>query len=283
MLVGIVPVGLLVTVMQSRMVDTYRASLRETYEEALSYAAYSIQTRLDACNDLSKFCFFYDYSSDGVLHIDYKRFETLRSILTGEAFPEEEDLERRIGQEMGLFLHYLNKTDATIEATHFLYVPEGGDPILYHRGNYTNTLFDDERFLQTIPAGAIDRESRRLLLFPTHSFDYTRVSDGTKNVLTVGRNYYDLTRAIGQERYVGTLLIDLNLREFNKVFEHLELAPDSTVYVVDGDGNCFFSTDASLTGASLRESGVEFDAPAEEGLLLSQEVEGRFASRMIRA
>ncbi|MBD5093058.1 MAG: sensor histidine kinase [Subdoligranulum sp.] len=274
MLVGIVPVGLLVTVMQNRMVDTYRASLRETYEEALSYAAYSIGTQLDACNNLSKFCFFYDYSSDGVLHFDYKRFDTLRSILTGEAFPEEENLPRRIEQEMSLFLHYLNKTDATIEATHFLYVPEGGQPILYHRGNYTNTLFDDERFLQAIRAEEIDRESRKLLLFPTHSFDYTRVSDGTKNVLTVGRNYYDLTRAIGQERYVGTLLIDLNLREFNNVFEHLELSPDSAVYVVDEDGNCFFSTDASLIGAGLRALDVEFDAPAEEGLLLSQQVEG---------
>lgn len=274
MLVGIIPVGLLVTVMQNRMIDAYRASLQSTYAEALSYAAYSIEARLNACNDLSKFCYYYDYSSEGSFSYDYMKFDTLRTILTGEAFPGEENPAERTVREMELFLHYLNKTNANIEATHFLYAPEGKAPVLYHRGNYSNRLFDDDAFLREIGADSIDRDSRRMLLFPTHSFDYVRFSSGTKNVLTVGRNYYDLTRSIGQERYVGTLLIDLNLREFDKVFENLQLSPDSAFYVTDGGGNCFFSSDASLVGADLRALGVAFDAPAQDGLALSRPVEG---------
>lgn len=273
-LVGIVPVGLLVTVMQDRMIDAYRASLQQTYEEALSYAAFSIEARLNACNDLSKFCYYYDRSSERLFSYGYMRFDTLRAILTGEAFPDEEDPAARTKREMELFLHYLNKANANIEATHFLYAPEGRAPVLYHRGNYVNSLFDDAAFLRAVDVDAIDRDSRRMLLLPTHAFDYMRVSDGTREVLTVGRNYYDLTRAIGQERYVGTLLIDLNLREFNDVFAHLELSPDSAFYVTDENGRCFFASDAALTGADLRAQGVAFDAPVPDGLLLAQPVDG---------
>lgn len=273
MLVGIIPVGLLVTVMQDRMIAAYRVSLQQTYEEALSYAAYSIQTRLDTFNNLSKFCFFYDYSADGAYHFDYRRFDTLRTILTGEAFPDEEDPAARTAREMELFLHYLNKTDPSIEATHFLYAPEGAAAVLYHRGNYTNTLFRDEAFLQAIGADTLDRDSRKMLIFPTHPFDYAAISDGTDLVITVGRNYYDLTRAIGQERYVGTLLIDLSLREFDEVFEHLAFSPGSTIYLLDAGGSCCFSTDKSQIGQRL--SAPEQPAPpAGDGLLLTQKVEG---------
>lgn len=272
MLVGIVPVGLFATVMQNRMVDTYLDRLQATYEEALSYVSYAIEARLDGYNELSKFCYYYDYSSKGSFEYDYRKYDNLRLILTGEAFPDESDPGRRIRQEVGLFLYYLNKVDSNIEATHFFYAPEGRKPVLFHRGNYNNQLFNDEALLQELSIEDLERESRQILLYPTHSFGYTRFTGNIQQVFTVGRNYFDLTRAIGQERYVGTLFIDLNLSEFDRVFADLEISPDIVLYVVDDAGNCYFSTNRDLTGQNLRQDGIDYDAPIQEGMLLSQEI-----------
>ena len=62
LLLGIVPIVLLVTVLQSRMLTEYRASLEEAYQDAIAYSAYSIRVRLDTYTDLSKFCYYYNYS-----------------------------------------------------------------------------------------------------------------------------------------------------------------------------------------------------------------------------
>ena len=43
MLLGIVPIVLLVTVLQSRMLTEYRASLEDAYQDAIAYSAYSIR------------------------------------------------------------------------------------------------------------------------------------------------------------------------------------------------------------------------------------------------
>ncbi len=272
MLVGIFPVGLVATVMQSHMVETYLDRLQITYEEALSYVSYAVEARLDSYNELSKFCYYYDYSSAGSFDYDYRKYDNLRLILTGEAFPEESDPSERIRQEVELFLYYLNKTDPNIETAHFLYAPEGEEPVIFHRGNYSNRLFDDRDFLQEFSVDALDRESRQMLIYPTHSFGYVHFTDGTRQVLTVARNYFDLTRAVGKERYVGTLFIDLNLREFDRVFANLKLPPDIVLYVVDRAGNCCFSTDETLTGRNLRQTGVDYDAFQQDGMLLSQQI-----------
>ena len=52
LLLGIVPIVLLVTVLQSRMLTEYRASLEEAYQDAIAYSAYSIRVRLDHYTDL---------------------------------------------------------------------------------------------------------------------------------------------------------------------------------------------------------------------------------------
>ena len=125
LLLGIVPIVLLVTVLQSRMLTEYRASLEEAYQDAIAYSAYSIRVRLDTYTDLSKFCYYYNYSSQGDFSYDYDNYDNLRKILSGEAFADADNAADSIRHEMGLFLHYMNMTDADIEASHFVYAPAG--------------------------------------------------------------------------------------------------------------------------------------------------------------
>ena len=112
LLLGIVPIVLLVTVLQSRMLTEYRASLEDAYQDAIAYSAYSIRVRLDTYTDLSKFCYYYNYSSQGDFSYDYDNYDNLRKILSGEVFADADNAADSIRHEMGLFLHYMNMTDA---------------------------------------------------------------------------------------------------------------------------------------------------------------------------
>ena len=146
LLLGIVPIVLLVTVLQSRMLTEYRASLEEAYQDAIAYSAYSIRVRLDTYTDLSKFCYYYNYSSQGDFSYDYDNYDNLRKILSGEAFADADNAADSIRHEMGLFLHYMNMTDADIEASHFVYAPAGASgAVSYQLGNYNNSLFEDRK------------------------------------------------------------------------------------------------------------------------------------------
>ena len=145
LLLGIVPIVLLVTVLQSRMLTEYRASLEDAYQDAIAYSAYSIRVRLDTYTDLSKFCYYYNYSSQGDFSYDYDNYDNLRKILSGEVFADADNAADSIRHEMGLFLHYMNMTDADIEASHFIYAPAGAAKVVsYQLGNYNNSLFDSE-------------------------------------------------------------------------------------------------------------------------------------------
>jgi hypothetical protein len=74
-LLGIMPIVLLTTVMQRRMLTEYRDSLETVYEDAIAYSAYSIKARLDNYTDLSKFCYYYNYSSQGDFSYDYNNYD----------------------------------------------------------------------------------------------------------------------------------------------------------------------------------------------------------------
>ena len=148
LLLGIVPIVLRVTVLQSRMLTEYRASLEDAYQDAIAYSAYSIRVRLDTYTDLSKFCYYYNYSSQGDFSYDYDNYDNLRKILSGEVFADADNAADSICHEMGLFLHYMNMTDADIEASHFIYAPAGAAKVVsYQLGNYNNSLFDSEAYL----------------------------------------------------------------------------------------------------------------------------------------
>ena len=268
-LLGILPIVLLTTVMQRQMLTEYRDSLETVYEDAIAYSAYSIRARLDSYTDLSKFCYYYNYSSQGDFSYDYNNYDNLHKILTGEYFTDSADVAASIRWEMGLFLNYLNKTDPSIEATHFVYAPAGQTPVCYHKGNYNNSNFDDALFLEMIGYSRLDTTSRKMLLIPTHKLDYVGFRGSrTQYVLTVGRNYYDITGTVGSEKYLGTLFIDLSTDAFDQLFDTLNLTDGGTVYVTDAAGHCYFSSDETLVGQTL-DTSVE---PSHGQMCLQQEI-----------
>lgn len=273
--VGIIPIVLLVTVMQNRMLKEYRQSLQSSYAEGLSYAAYSLAARLDDYNELSKFSYYYSYSSNGRFDYDYDNYDNLRRILTGEAFASEDNTEYLTTQEMQRFLRYLCKINNNIEVAHFIYEATDGTQKVYHAGNYRNTVNNEALFSKRTELESIDKNSHSLIIGPTHEFDYV-VQTGvhTDKVITVGRNYYDLTKIVGKESYVGTLLLDLNTADFEDVLSHLRVADTGVIYVTDAQGSCMYSNDSSLTGVNFAAQGIDYQTAQSGQTLFSEAVKG---------
>lgn len=271
--VGIVPIILLVTLMQGSLLEEYRASLEATYQEALAYSTYSIKARLDGYSKLSQFCYFYNNSPLDTFTYDYFNYDKLHQILTGEAFAGQfetyEEIQQEKQREMTNFLHNLNRTNSNIAASHFVYQPEGAlEPTLYHKGNYSNVGMLNDVFLSTVDYESIDKTKKTLLLIPPHYGSYIQTQERGKHLyLTVGRNYYDLSYAVGREKYLGTLFIDVRITEFDLLLSDLALTKNGVIYVTDQSGNCYFSSDETMVG-QIVEAGQE-----ESGALsLSSEI-----------
>lgn len=120
-------------------------------------------------------------------------------------------------------------------------------------------------YLQAVDFEHWDTESRKMGLVPTHALDYIGFRGSrTPYVFIVGRNYYDITGAVGHEKYMGTLFLDLRTDVFDRLFATLNLTDGGTVYVTDDAGHCYFSSDTTLVGETLD---VTAEAPVGTMLL----------------
>lgn len=271
-MLGIMPIALLSTVILNRMFMEYERSLQESYEQGLRYVGYSLEQLFDGYNDISKFSYYYSYSSEGNFAYDFINYDNLRKILTGENYPTE-TRDERIRRDMDAFLRNILKINSTIEAVHFVYEPDFGKRQEFHNGNFNNRVISNELFAEMMRLESWDRDSRQLIIIPTHGFDYVRYSNKrTEMVFTVARNYYNLTGQVGRESYVGTLFVDYDVRQIANIVEDIDLYNRGTLYICNDAGDCFYSTDADMVGKSLDLTGMQEHAPENGGLLLSNDV-----------
>jgi two-component system sensor histidine kinase YesM len=255
--VGILPLAVLATIILDRMFSEYERSLRDSYEQGLRYASYAIEQLFDGYNDVSKFCYYYSYSSKGDFTSGYANYDNLRQILTGEKYAESEQADQ-VKKETDTFLQNILKVKASMEMAHFSYHPENGAPVSYHAGNFTNRFDNMTLFSEIIGLENIDINSRNLIIIPTHSFGYVKNSAKTSDyVFTIARNYYDLRGMAGKEKYVGTLFLDFNVSEIADIFTGIDFYSKGSLYVADQRGDCFFSNVPSVIGANISGSQLE--------------------------
>ena len=262
--VGIIPIAVLSTVILNTMFKEYSRSLKNSYEQNIRYAAYSVESVMDSFNDISKICYYYKYSSDGDFNYNYMNYDNLRKILTGENY-EEESRESKIQMEMDTFLGNVVQMNSSISAAHFVCYNQqktaSGTTInsetSYHKGRYGNYFRDEEIFRNTINMDQIDLTSRSMLLLIPHYNNYFNAQNDL--VLTIGRNYYNLKGVVGREPYIGTLFIDFNLEQLDEIFSNIDLYENGVVYICNSKGDCFYSSDTKLIGKNLKEEGINYE------------------------
>lgn len=262
---GLFPMLILSTFVVNSILDSHRESLRANYEQAAFHIASSVDNMLTAYDNASKLTYQYNYGTTGVTAWSISNYDNLRRVLTGEIYAPEEREEQR-SQDMAQFLQGVENVDSYIYAVHFLTQnPETGQ--LSFHFSLRNTFFrDEERFVQYMGYGDWNEASKKLILIPTHETDY--FNGLNQRVFTVARNYFDLRGAIGQEKYVGTLFVDVDLERLKLAFKKMNLDSSQDYYLINGDGDCFFSTKTECIGQNLMRQGLLPEA-SEETLVIT--------------
>lgn len=238
LLVGLFPLAVFATVVMDRMMGEYQKSLMTNYEQGAVYVNAGIDMLMDSCNDISKMPYYYNGTGEGDFRYNYVNYDNLRRILYGIDYDPDFREELRT-QNMNIFLRNVQSVDSGILACHFVadnsLVKES-----YHYSSQYTYLQDEEKFRERMGLDELDRDSRELLLIPTHPADY--YGSFSPSVFTVARNYFDITGPVGKSEYIGTIYIDVTRDQLENLCREMEKASSAGVLVTDRQGNCFFST-----------------------------------------
>lgn len=124
---------------------------------------------------------------------------------------------------------------------------------------------DETVFNKRMGFDALDKNSKKFKLIPTHRNDYFPMHN--ELVFTVARNYFDLTGMVGDYNYVGTLFLDVDVSRIEEAFRNISLNPEDRVYVCDKDYNCYYSSDRDLIGMNLSSDSSIFKETDKEFLI----------------
>lgn len=259
--VGFIPMSILSTLIINRMLTEYGNSLRSNYEQAAYYINDSIENSMESYGDISKVPYYYNYSSEGEFQYNYMSFDNLRRIVYGIGY-EPDKMEEIREQNMGIFLRNVQNVDSSIDGVHFAAVDSKGNAIRPFHSNARNYMFSSsELFTQRLQLDQIDYTSKQMILIPSHKNDY--VIRGDSWVFTVARNYFDLTQAVGTDKYVGTIFIDIYADKLKSALETVHLNEQDIIYVSDENGNCYYSNDSQMIGVNLIQHGVILEEDKE--------------------
>lgn len=251
--VGLIPMGFLSTVLLNRMLKEYGSSMEANYEQAAGYVSLGLDSMLESCNDVSKMPYYYNYSGEGFFQMNYMYYDNVRKILYGENRDEHLDETRKQG--MSAFLRNVQSVDSSIAACHFVADNDRVKDTFHYSSRHT-FLRDEPLFRQRICWEQLDRGSKKMMLIPSHQADYYTQSAGW--VFTVARNYFDLTKVVGNTDYIGTLYIDVDLERIAGLCRQMKLGDNDRLYVVDRQKNCFYTNGPQGIGENLSQKWDSF-------------------------
>ena len=255
---GILPMLIVSIVLLSRMRSEFTESLNDNYLSAARYLSYRVDDVLENVDTASRYLYSYDDGTDRNSTADY---DTIRQILSGENYDYSERKEET-ASAMTRFLAALTDSTTDIFAAHFICNSEETGTRSFHYSPYSTYLENEDLFRSEVGWSRLDREDRKLILIPPHSSDYFATKGN--RVFTVARNYYDIRGAVGQEKYVGTLYLDVFYNRLSGMLQSMTQNGADAIVMADGNGVCYYagnvsgpdqSMEDSLIGVNLSETG----------------------------
>ena len=255
---GILPMLIVSIVLLSRMRSEFTESLNDNYLSAARYLSYRVDDVLENVDTASRYLYSYDDGTDRNSTADY---DTIRQILSGENYDYSERKEET-ASAMTRFLAALTDSTTDIFAAHFICNSEETGTRRFHYSPYSTYLENEDLFRSEVGWSRLDREDRKLILIPPHSSDYFATKGN--RVFTVARNYYDIRGAVGQEKYVGTLYLDVFYNRLSGMLQSMTQNGADAIVMADGNGVCYYagnvsgpdqSMEDSLIGVNLSETG----------------------------
>ena len=247
-LIGLVPMAILVTFISGKMIKGYRKALSSQHEQAAVYVTASLASTLDSYNTISKTTYSYNFINNDGVYGNYRSYDELRKIIYGEVY-EGTQVEAQRTKDMENFLKNIASISSGIVATHFVASDTIAKDMDYHWCAGTCYFKSESDFLEAIEYEELDISSNQMLLLPTHKDDY--LSGNSSMVYTVARNYFDIRGVVGKATYVGTLFIDVNIDQIDKMLQTIDFSGGEEISVINEAGDCFYSTDSRKIGKNI--------------------------------
>ncbi len=251
---GLIPMFVIFPLLIRQSMTGNIRSIRSNYEQAAGHIASSTENVLSVYDNISKIMYQYT-GSESVLSVGqyYVNYDRLRQVLMLE--------ETARNLEMENFLKSLDQVDAYIYAVHF--ITDGDEEIGkqdFHYSYRRSYFRDEETFEQAVSYDLLDRSGKNLTITPVHPTEY--YSGTSDDVFTVSRNYFDLRGMIGQEKYIGTLFLDIDMTRLQNLLKTMHLGDDADYFLLMEDGTCLYSTREQYIGKSREE--IEEAYPARD-------------------
>ena len=248
-LLGLMPMLILSVFISNNMIHDYKHALEIQYEHAAFYLGSSMETMLSAYNTISQMSYNYNDDNESAI-ADYHAYDRLREIIHGDYYkPENLNIVRK--QEMEKFLRYIERTDRYLYAVHFVGVDANGDPVNFHYSSYSSYFKDEELFEEEVKYQMIDRNSKQLIVIPKHSAAYFHGIG--EQVFSVARNYFDIRGEVGNQKYVGTLFLDIRMKRLEQIFHSVKFSGVDKTYIINDSWDCIYSNINEKIGQDIKE------------------------------
>jgi len=251
---GILPMSLVANFLVRNMTTQYQKALEANYEQAAEHCSSSLENLISVYDNVSKMIYDYNHSTGSAFSGQAWNTDSLRQVISGEIY-DKANADAARSQDMTQFLRSLTGMDNYIYAAHFTADAGGDKTVSFHFSPRSTYFTNEELFEKAVRYDMLDRESRKLMIQPPHPAGY--LYGVNKQVFTLSRNYYDLRGEIAGEKYIGTVYLDIDEERIRLLFKTLALEQPGNIYILDGNGQCIFSTSEEAKGKSyddLKES-----------------------------
>lgn len=229
---GLIPMGILCTVMLNKMLAEYRSSVIENYTQAVSYMNMSVSDTLKNYDEITKMLYYYYTEEDRKNVLTYGNYDNIRQILGWEDSKRNEAMER--------FMNTIQSVDGNITAVHFIAQDGQKNKQSFHTSTASTFLEDEDLFERVVGYETMSRTTRKAMIIPVHKNSYYRGEN--RQVFTIARNYYNLVklRPDNVYDYIGTLFIDVDVNCFESIYNQINAIGENDFYIVDSQKKCLF-------------------------------------------
>ncbi|OMD97350.1 cache domain-containing sensor histidine kinase [Paenibacillus odorifer] len=249
LLVGLIPLFALsyISVQTfSGYVERYTTS---NLQQMVLYMSYNLNSAFNQYNEVSKLMYTGRY--EGFIE-SYSQNQTYNV----------NELEQINTIPIETFLKTVLYSDSYITSVYFH--RESDDKLYYQEKENRGVNFDLLPYQEWLTKMAPNPS--QVAIFPTHSEEY--YTGSKRSVFTIGRTLIDISGRVTKDpKIVGTLFMDVDVSLFNQFFRELNLGGQDELFLLDGDGNVYFTNETrSANGEAFRAK------KDEEMIVLSEEI-----------
>ncbi|MNB71808.1 Sensor histidine kinase YpdA [compost metagenome] len=234
-------------------------------QQMMLYMSYNLNSSFNQYNEISKL--MYTGKNDGFIESS-KQNQTYNV----------NELDQINTIPINSFLKTVLFSDPYITGVYFVRKSDGK---IYSQEKENRSLLEEQLPYKDW-INSMDAEPNKAAIFYTHSDNYFFGSK--RQVFTIGRNLIDISQTISQTpNVVGTLFLDVDIQMFQQFLQELNLGSQDELYLLNGQGQVFFSNLPDLENRTYKVKELSLSNP--NLIVLSEDIpfiEGKLITRIHR-